>query len=302
MQRKWAPKSWRGMPIRQVPEYPDAAALRAVEATLRDYPPLVFAGEARSLKARLARVVEGQAFLLQGGDCAESFEEFHPEQYPRHLPGPPADGGGADLRRRVSGGEGRAHGRAVRQAAHLGHRDPERRHAALLSRRHHQRHGVHAGIRAPRSAAHDPAFSQSAATLNLLRAFAQGGYADLHRVHSWTQGFVADSPQGERYREIADRLTETLDFMAACGLTSETTPQIRETDLYTSHEALLLAIRAGADPRRFAPPATGTTSRPTCCGSATAPASPTARMSNSCAASRTRSASNAGRASIRPTC
>jgi 3-deoxy-7-phosphoheptulonate synthase len=84
------------------------------------------------------------------------------------------------------------------------------------------------------------AFSQAAATLNLLRAFAQGGYADLHRVHSWNQGFVADSPEGERYREIADRLTETLDFMAACGLTSETTPQIRETELFTSHEALLL--------------------------------------------------------------
>ena len=85
------------------------------------------------------------------------------------------------------------------------------------------------------------AYSQSAATLNLLRAFAQGGYADLHRVHAWNQDFVADSPQGERYRALADRLTETLDFMAACGLNSETTPQIRETEFYTSHEALFLS-------------------------------------------------------------
>src|SRR5204862_429287 len=85
------------------------------------------------------------------------------------------------------------------------------------------------------------AYSQSAATLNLLRAFAQGGYADLHRVHAWNQDFVESSPQGERYRALADRLTETLDFMAACGLNSETTPQIRETEFYTSHEALVLS-------------------------------------------------------------
>src|SRR5258705_412879 len=87
-----------------------------------------------------------------------------------------------------------------------------------------------------------------AATLNLLRAFAQGGYADLHRVHSWNQGFVANSPQGEHYRELADRLTETLDFMAACGLTSETTREIRETDFFTSHEALLLPYEQAITP------------------------------------------------------
>ena len=128
------------------------------------------------------------------------------------------------------------------------------------------------------------AFSQSAATLNLLRAFAQGGYADLHRVHSWTKGFVADSPAKERYEKLADRLTETLDFMAACGLTSETTPQLRETELFTSHEALLLEYEQALT--RVDPPAIGTTSRRICCGSATARASPMARMSNSCAASK----------------
>ena len=134
------------------------------------------------------------------------------------------------------------------------------------------------------------AYSQSAATLNLLRAFAQGGYADLHRVHAWNQDFVADSPQGERYRALADRLTETLDFMAACGLDSETTPQIRETEFYTSHEALFLVLRGGADPGRFDDRrlvrllgASGLARRPH-------PAGSTARMSSSCAASRTRSA------------
>ena len=133
------------------------------------------------------------------------------------------------------------------------------------------------------------AYSQSAATLNLLRAFAQGGYADLHRVHAWNQDFVADSPQGERYRALADRLTETLDFMAACGLTSDTTPQIRETEFYTSHEALFLAYEEALTRDRFDDRRLVRRARPICCGSATAPGRSTARMSSSCAASRTRS-------------
>ena len=240
MQRKWAPESWRGMPIRQVPEYPDAAALRAVEATLRDYPPLVFAGEARSLKARLARVVEGQAFLLQGGDCAESFEEFRPNNI--------RDTFQVLLQMAVVLTFGAACpvvkvARMAGQFAKPRTSDTETQNGVTLPS---YRGDIINGMAfTPESRRPDPqrmiqAFSQSAATLNLLRAFAQGGYADLHRVHSWTQGFVADSPQSERYRELADRLTETLDFMAACGLTSETTPQIRETELFTSHEALLL--------------------------------------------------------------
>ncbi len=241
MAQAWTPESWREQPICQVPEYPDAAALADVEAELRHYPPLVFAGEARRLKRRLADVADGKAFLLQGGDCAESFAEFHPEQHPRYLPRAVADGGGADLRRGGAGGQGRPHRRPVRQAALGADRDDRRRHAAVLPRRHDQRHGVHAGGAANRTRSGMlKAYNQSAATLNLIRAFAQGGYADLNQVHLWNLSFVADSPLGHRYRDMAERLDETLAFMAACGLTSDTTPQIRETEFFTAHEALLL--------------------------------------------------------------
>src|SRR6516162_3278092 len=193
MTENWSPDSWRGLPIRQVPGYPDDAALTRVEETLHRFPPLVFAGEARRLKERLAAVAAGKAFLLQGGDCAESFAEFHPNNI-------------------------RDMFKVLLQMA------------VVLT------YGAGCPVvKLGRLA------GQFAATLNLLRAFAQGGYADLHRVHAWNQDFVADSPQGERYRALADRLTETLDFMAACGLDSETTPQIRETEFYTSHEALFLS-------------------------------------------------------------
>jgi 3-deoxy-7-phosphoheptulonate synthase len=240
MQRKWSPDSWRSMPIRQVPDYPDETALNAVEATLRNYPPLVFAGEARSLKASLAKIVAGKAFLLQGGDCAESFAEFHPNNI--------RDTFQVFLQMAVVLTYGAACpvvkvARMAGQFAKPRTADSETLNGVTLPS---YRGDIINGMEfTPEARKADPlrmiqAFSQSAATLNLLRAFAQGGYADLHRVHSWTKGFIADSPQNKRYEELADRLTETLDFMAACGLTSETTPQIRETDLFTSHEALLL--------------------------------------------------------------
>ncbi len=240
MQKKWTLDSWRGMPIRQVPDYADTAALNAVEATLRNYPPLVFAGEARNLKANLARVVEGKSFLLQGGDCAESFEEFRPNNI--------RDMFQVFLQMAVVLTFGAASpvvkvARMAGQFAKPRSADTETQNGVTLPS---YRGDIINGMEfTPEARKPDPqrmiqAFSQSAATLNLLRAFAQGGYADLHRVHSWTQGFVADSPEGERYQELANRLTETLDFMAACGLTSETTPQLRETELFTSHEALLL--------------------------------------------------------------
>ena len=241
MAAPWTPASWRAKPIQQVPTYPDAARLAAAEETLADFPPLVFAGEARRLKASLARVAEGKAFLLQGGDCAESFAEFRANNIRDTFRVHAADGGGADLRRRHAGGQGRPHGRPVRQAALGRHRDHRRRDpaqpiAATSST---------ASSSPPRRACPIPsgmvqAYNQSAATLNLLRAFAQGGYADLHKVHQWTLGFVAGSLQGKRYEDLADRLSETLAFMEACGMTSETTPQIRETEFFTSHEALLL--------------------------------------------------------------
>jgi 3-deoxy-7-phosphoheptulonate synthase len=241
MTKAWSPDSWRGLPIRQVPGYSDEAALARVEETLHRFPPLVFAGEARRLKNRLAAVAAGKAFLLQGGDCAESFAEFHPNNI--------RDMFKVLLQMAVVLTYGAACpvvkvGRLAGQFAKPRSSDTETQNGCTLpSYRGDIINGLDfdATAREPDPQRMVQAYSQSAATLNLLRAFAQGGYADLHRVHAWNQDFVADSPQGERYRALADRLTETLDFMEACGLTSETTPQIRETELYTSHEALFLS-------------------------------------------------------------
>src|SRR5579864_3036849 len=241
MNKKWSPESWRGLPIRQVPGYKDEAALTRVEDMLRNFPPLVFAGEARRLQDRLAAVAEGKAFLLQGGDCAESFAEFHPNNI--------RDMFKVLLQMAVVLTFGSAVpvvkvGRMAGQFAKPRSSDVEKQgDVTLPSYRGDIINSLDfdAAGREPEPSRMIQAYSQSAATLNLLRAFAQGGYADLHRVHAWNQDFVADSPQGERYRELADRLTETLDFMEACGLNSETTPQIRETEFYTSHEALFLA-------------------------------------------------------------
>jgi 3-deoxy-7-phosphoheptulonate synthase len=240
MVMQWTPDSWRAKPIRQAPDYPDAAAVVAVEKTLRNYPPLVFAGEARRLKSLLGQVAEGKAFLLQGGDCAESFAEFHPNNI--------RDTFRVLLQMAVVLTFGAACpvvkvGRMAGQFAKPRSSDTETQNGVTLPA--YRGDIINGQDFTPEARIPDPqrmvqCFSQSAATLNLLRAFAQGGYADLHRVHTWNQGFVANSPQGEHYRELADRLTETLDFMAACGLNSETTREIRETDFFTSHEALLL--------------------------------------------------------------
>src|SRR5580693_3076671 len=237
----WSPDSWRGLPIRQVPGYSDETALARVEDTLRRFPPLVFAGEARRLKERLAAVAAGKAFLLQGGDCAESFAEFHPNNIRDmfkvllQMAVVLTYGAGCPVVKL---------GRLAGQFAKPRSSETEKQgDVTLPSYRGDIINSLEfdAAGREPDPARMIQAYSQSAATLNLLRAFAQGGYADLHRVHAWNQDFVADSRQGERYRELADRLTETLDFMEACGLTSETTPQIRETEFYTCHEALFLS-------------------------------------------------------------
>jgi len=240
MAKKWAPETWRGRPAKQMPDYQDQAALTRVEETLRSYPPLVFAGEARRLKKALGEVAAGRSFLLQGGDCAESFAEFHPNNI--------RDTFRVLLQMAVVLTYGAACpvvkvGRMAGQFAKPRSSDDETIDGVTLPS--YRGDNVNAIEFTPEARRADPdrmvrAYSQAAATLNLLRAFAQGGYADLHQVHRWNLGFVERSPLGERYRELADRLTETLDFMAACGLTSETTPQIRETDFFTSHEALLL--------------------------------------------------------------
>jgi 3-deoxy-7-phosphoheptulonate synthase len=240
MVAKWSPETWRGKPAQQVPAYPDQAKLEAVEKRLRSYPPLVFAGEARRLTQVLGDVAEGRGFLLQGGDCAESFAEFSANNI--------RDTFRVLLQMAVVLTFGAALpvvkvGRMAGQFAKPRSAPTETIDGVELPS---YRGDIVNGIEFEKAAREpDPerlvqAYNQSAATLNLLRAFAQGGFADLHKVHRWNLDFVADSPLGHRYSEMADRLSETLDFMAACGMTAESTAQIRETEFFTSHEALLL--------------------------------------------------------------
>jgi 3-deoxy-7-phosphoheptulonate synthase len=240
MPAKWTPESWRSHPIRQVPAYRDAAALAAVEQKLRSFPPLVFAGEARALKARLADVANGRGFLLQGGDCAESFAEFSANNI--------RDTFKVFLQMTVvlmyAGGLPVVKvGRMAGQFAKPRSADTETIDGVTLpAYRGDIINGIEfeAGAREPDPQRMMQVYSQSASTLNLLRAFARGGYADLHRVHGWTQGFVANSPAAERFSDIANRITEALTFMEACGIRSDQTPQIAEAEFFTSHEALLL--------------------------------------------------------------
>jgi 3-deoxy-7-phosphoheptulonate synthase len=236
----WTPGSWRDRPIVQVPSYPDAAKLASMEARLSRFPPLVFAGEARRLKASLALAASGQAFVLQGGDCAESFGDFTANII--------RDTFRVLLQMAVVLTFGGAMpvvklGRMAGQFAKPRSSDFETINGeSLPSYRGDIINGpdFSAAARIPDPTRMEFAYFQSAGTLNLLRAFASGGYADLHEVHRWNLDFVERSPLAERYKDLAARIDETLSFMGACGLTSISAPQIRETDFYTSHEALLL--------------------------------------------------------------
>jgi 3-deoxy-7-phosphoheptulonate synthase len=239
----WTPDSWRQRPARHMPaDYPDPAALAAVETELSSYPPLVFAGEARTLEAELARVAEGRAFLLQGGDCAESFKEFHPNTI--------RDTFRLLLQMSVALTFGAAMpvvkiGRIAGQFAKPRSAPTETIAGKTLpSYRGDNINGMefNAAARTPDPQRLLKAYGQSAATLNLIRAFAGGGYADLHNVHRWNLEFVADNPQADRYRALADRISEALTFMEACGITAKEVRSIREVDFYTSHEALLLGF------------------------------------------------------------
>ncbi|MEO6041579.1 MAG: 3-deoxy-7-phosphoheptulonate synthase class II [Croceibacterium sp.] len=240
MGQDWTPDSWQRFEAKHLPHYEDAADLARVEQTLANYPPLVFAGEARELTASLAEVAQGRGFLLQGGDCAESFAEFHPNnirdtfrvllqmaavmtfasklpvlkvgrmagQFAKPRSAPTETQGGMEL------------------PSYLGD-------------------NINGIEFTPESRRNDPermvrAYSQAAATLNLLRAFAGGGYANLRQVHRWTLDFMGRSPWADRFQNIADRIGEALDFMEACGIDPETVPQLKSTSFYTSHEALLL--------------------------------------------------------------
>ena len=242
MSDRWTPSSWRSKPIQQVPSYPDMDALNAVEAQLAGFPPLVFAGEARKLKRALAKVAAGDAFLIQGGDCAESFAEHSADNI--------RDFFRLFLQMAVvltfAGSSPVVKvGRVAGQFAKPRSAPNETIDGVELPS---YRGDIINGIEfSPESRIPDPvrqldAYRQSAATLNLLRAFATGGYANLENAHRWMLGFVKDSPLSHRYEELAGRITETLDFMRAIGLDPEAHPELRATDFYTSHEALLLGF------------------------------------------------------------
>jgi 3-deoxy-7-phosphoheptulonate synthase len=215
MPERWTPESWRKKPIVQVPEYPDQAALAAVEKQLASFPPLVFAGEARNLKKQLGRVCAGEAFLLQGGDCAESFAEHGPNNI--------RDFFRVFLQMAVvltfAGGSPVVKvGRIAGQFAKPRSSPTEKRGDVELPS--YRGDIVNGNEFTPEARIPDPrrqieAYRQSAATLNLLRAFAHGGYANLATVHQWMLGFVKDSPQARRYQELADRISEALGFMRA---------------------------------------------------------------------------------------
>ena len=237
---KWTPASWTAHEARQLPTYSDKAALKRATDTLTSFPPLVFAGEARDLTAELAKVMRGEAFLLQGGDCAESFAEFHPNNirdtfrvllqmavvltFASKLPTVKL-------------------GRMAGQFAKPRSADTETQgEATLPAYRGDIVNDIafEAAGRAPDPQRMVQGYNQSAATLNLLRAFAQGGYANLHQVHAWTHDFMGRSPWTKQYRDVADRIGEALDFMNACGINPDTVPQLKGTQFFTSHEALLL--------------------------------------------------------------
>ena len=242
MASNWKPGDWKSdkFVAKHLPAYEDAGELAGVEETLAGYPPLVFAGEARALKEDLAEVAEGRGFLLQGGDCAESFAEFHPDnirdtfrvllqmavvltfaskqpvvkvgriagQFAKPRSAPTETQGDKELPSYFGD---------IINAMEFGDETRRNNPQRMLQ-----------------------AYGQAAATLNLLRAFAGGGYANLRQVHKWTLDHIASGPWGERFAETADKIGEALDFMEACGVDPQTVPQLQGTSFYTSHEALLL--------------------------------------------------------------
>src|SRR5690349_21811916 len=240
MAERWTPDSWRSKPVKQMPVYADQAKLAAVEQRLSTYPPLVFAGEARRLKQALAQVATGNGFLLQGGDCAESFAEFHPNNIRdtfRVLLQMAVVLTFASKRPVVK--VGRMAGQFAKPRSAPTETQGE---VTLPSYLGDNVNGIEF---TPESRTNDPqrmvrAYLQAAATLNLLRAFAGGGYANLRQVHRWTLYFMGRTPWADKFKDVADRIGESLDFMEACGINPETLPQLERTSFYTSHEALLL--------------------------------------------------------------
>ncbi|MCT2399639.1 class II 3-deoxy-7-phosphoheptulonate synthase [Novosphingobium mangrovi (ex Huang et al. 2023)] len=240
MASNWTPDGWKAQEARHLPVYGDVEKLSEVEATLAKYPPLVFAGEARDLKKDLAEVAAGRGFLLQGGDCAESFAEFHPDNIRdtfRVLLQMAVVLTFASKQPVVK--VGRMAGQFAKPRSAPTEKQGDKEYPSYFG---DIINAIEFGEETRRN---DPermlkAYGQSAATLNLLRAFAGGGYANLRQVHQWTLEHIDRSPWGEKFSQMADRIGEALEFMAACGVDPETVPQLQGTSFYTSHEALLL--------------------------------------------------------------
>jgi 3-deoxy-7-phosphoheptulonate synthase len=241
MAKDWSPDSWRGFPIKQQPQWPDLADLDRALKQISSYPPLVFAGEARSLQAGLGQVAAGNAFLLQAGDCAESFEEFSADNIREKLR--------VILQMAIvltysMGVPVMKVGRLAGQFAKPRSADFETvGDEEIPSFRGHivNAAGATAAARVPEPERLVQAYHQSAATLNLVRAFTKGGFAALDRVHAWNQEFVASSPAGERYEQLATEIDRALRFMRATGMDTESNPNLSTVDVFTSHEALLLS-------------------------------------------------------------
>ena len=238
--KKWTLNSWRKFPAKHIPEYQDQEELNTVRDKVSKFPPLVFAGESRNLKQELAKVAEGKAFLLQGGDCAESFAEFHPDNIrdtfkvilqmalvlTASATTPVVKIG------RIAGqfSKPRSAPTETKDGKTLPSYPGDNINGMEFSEK----------ARVPDAKRLFRAYSQSASTLNLLRAFSQGGYADLRQVHQWNLGFVTKSDQGKKYKAIEDKISDALEFMDACGITPEHNRRLRTVNFYTSHEALLL--------------------------------------------------------------
>ncbi|HAW94280.1 TPA: 3-deoxy-7-phosphoheptulonate synthase class II, partial [Candidatus Azambacteria bacterium] len=236
----WTPDSWRALPIQQQPSYQDPHLLAQIEKQLHRYPPLVFAQETRDLHTQLGQVANGEGFLLQGGDCAESFNDFNAPKI--------RDTFKVLLQMAVV--LTYAGGLPVVKVARMAGQYAKPRSSDLETINNVTLPSYRGDIvnsfefteaaRQPDPNRLVTAYHHSAATLNLLRAFAQGGLADLHQVSKWNMGFVESNPLKDRYHNVAQRIQEALRFMEICGITAQNSPSIRETQLYTSHEALLL--------------------------------------------------------------
>ena len=236
---EWQKSDWRNKPRVQMPDYTDAEALQAVEAQLAKYPPLVFAGEARTLKDKLAAASRGEAFLLQGGDCAESFEQFS------------ADGIRDTFKVMLQMAMVLTFGAKVPvvKVGRMAGQFAKPRSAPTETKDGVELPSYRGDIIneldfTPEARIPDPnkmlqAYTQAAATLNLLRAFSTGGYADVHQVHQWTLGFT-ESEKAAKYRDMANRISDTLDFMKAAGVDSDNTTALQTVSFFTSHESLLL--------------------------------------------------------------